>query len=533
MKKRATWEWPIRPIRCALRVQPGFGLLDREHVLPDRVPRRAVEERRLLALRRRAPALAGSRASRSGDVRAGPLDGHRGGLGEGGDVERRRAPRGRGCRPGRRRSARGPAPRRRRAGRRSRPRRRGTRPPRPRPSRSPSRTASSAGRLAWMSLITADAQVGQRTLAASSRSIRCGGDERHRLDRRAARRRGPGRAAPCATASRPSRSRRSIGRRSRSWATTAPTRRCCWRRRWAKALARRRPARGAAGRELGAAGSVDRIEVAGPGFVNLFLSDAWYRARDARAWPRPASDSGPAPDRHARSGSWSSSSPPTRPGRCTSAAAATPPTATRSCACWRPSATRSSASTTSTTPAARSSASPPRSPPACAARSRPEDGYGGEYVIELGERIARRGDRRRRPRGRRAARGRAGAGGGAATLERFGVSFDTWFSERDLYRRGEVEAALADLDERGHTYRSDDALWLRTTDLRRRQGPGPDPRQRRADLPRRRRRLPLGQAAARLRAPDRRARRRSPRLRGPGPGGDRRRSAPTPDPSRR
>src|SRR5689334_11828263 len=28
---------------------------------------------------------------------------------------------------------------------------------------------------------------------------------------------------------------------------------------------------------LGGAGSLDRVEVAGPGFVNLFLSDAWYR----------------------------------------------------------------------------------------------------------------------------------------------------------------------------------------------------------------------------------------------------------------
>ncbi len=29
-----------------------------------------------------------------------------------------------------------------------------------------------------------------------------------------------------------------------------------------------------------------------------------------------------------------------------------------------------------------------------------------------------------------------------ATLDRFGVRFDTWFSERDLYSRGEVEKAL-------------------------------------------------------------------------------------------
>ncbi|HEY6549978.1 MAG TPA: arginine--tRNA ligase, partial [Solirubrobacterales bacterium] len=49
------------------------------------------------------------------------------------------------------------------------------------------------------------------------------------------------------------------------------------------------------------------------------------------------------------------------------------------------------------------------------------------------------------------------------TLDRFGVRFDNWFSERDLYSRGEVDAALAQLEQHGHTYRSEEALWLRTT----------------------------------------------------------------------
>ena len=52
-----------------------------------------------------------------------------------------------------------------------------------------------------------------------------------------------------------------------------------------------------------------------------------------------------------------------------------------------------------------------------------------------------------------------------ATLERFGVRFDNWFSERSLYAKGEVEKALAELEKRGHTYRHEDALWLRTTDF--------------------------------------------------------------------
>ncbi len=51
------------------------------------------------------------------------------------------------------------------------------------------------------------------------------------------------------------------------------------------------------------------------------------------------------------------------------------------------------------------------------------------------------------------------------TLDRFGVAFDTWFSERDLYASGEVEAALAQLEKEGHSYRSNGALWMRSTDF--------------------------------------------------------------------
>jgi arginyl-tRNA synthetase len=52
-----------------------------------------------------------------------------------------------------------------------------------------------------------------------------------------------------------------------------------------------------------------------------------------------------------------------------------------------------------------------------------------------------------------------------ATLERYGVSFDTFFSERTLNEGSPsvVERALASLDAAGHLYRSEGALWLRTT----------------------------------------------------------------------
>jgi arginyl-tRNA synthetase len=95
----------------------------------------------------------------------------------------------------------------------------------------------------------------------------------------------------------------------------------------------------------------------------------------------------------------------------------------------------------------------------------PEDGYAGEYVAELAERIAAEGvdPSDRESIGRRGVELMLEEVRGS--LERFGVRFDTWFHERDLYAKGEVEEALADLDKRGHTYRSEDALWLRTTDF--------------------------------------------------------------------
>jgi arginyl-tRNA synthetase len=52
-----------------------------------------------------------------------------------------------------------------------------------------------------------------------------------------------------------------------------------------------------------------------------------------------------------------------------------------------------------------------------------------------------------------------------ATLDRYGVHFDVFFSERTLHEGSpsQLERALALLQERGHLYRSEGALWMRTT----------------------------------------------------------------------
>lgn len=48
-------------------------------------------------------------------------------------------------------------------------------------------------------------------------------------------------------------------------------------------------------------------------------------------------------------------------------------------------------------------------------------------------------------------------------LNRFGVRFDMWYSERSLYDSGRVADALALLEQRGHLYEQDGARWFRST----------------------------------------------------------------------
>ncbi len=97
-------------------------------------------------------------------------------------------------------------------------------------------------------------------------------------------------------------------------------------------------------------------------------------------------------------------------------------------------------------------------------REVPEGGYEGDYVAELGARIAAED-------GAEGAAALARRGvelmveSIAATLARARVGFDRWSSERDLHESGAIAATIADLRERGLVYESEGAVWLRTTDL--------------------------------------------------------------------
>jgi arginyl-tRNA synthetase len=49
------------------------------------------------------------------------------------------------------------------------------------------------------------------------------------------------------------------------------------------------------------------------------------------------------------------------------------------------------------------------------------------------------------------------------SLSDFGVTFDVYFNEKELHDKGELDAALKRLTAAGHVYMQDDATWLRTT----------------------------------------------------------------------
>jgi arginyl-tRNA synthetase len=90
----------------------------------------------------------------------------------------------------------------------------------------------------------------------------------------------------------------------------------------------------------------------------------------------------------------------------------------------------------------------------------PEGGYQGAYIRELADEIraAEVADADVAEEAYRRTRDRI-----QATLARFGVHYDVWFSERDLHRDGVIDRTIDQLRAGGQAYESDGAVWLRTT----------------------------------------------------------------------
>ncbi len=100
----------------------------------------------------------------------------------------------------------------------------------------------------------------------------------------------------------------------------------------------------------------------------------------------------------------------------------------------------------------------------------PDYCYQGDYIAEIaGKAIKEREDAYLRCPEKESIQELASFGtkdilrGIQGDLDQFGVHFDGWFSEKELYREGKVQRAIEDLRKTGLVYEEDGALWLKTT----------------------------------------------------------------------
>ena len=208
-------------------------------------------------------------------------------------------------------------------------------------------------------------------------------------------------------------------------------------------------------------GAIERVEVAGPGFLNLFLSDAWFRGALGGALAAGDDYGGGGVAVAERVQVEFVSANPTGPITVASGRHAA----------WGDSLARilefAGHDVDREYYVNDHGSQVLRFGESIQARARgeepPEDGYRGHYVRELAERIA------------------DAAGGDPwevarqgvdlmveqvrATLERFRVRFDRFFHESTLHEDGTIERTLELLEQGNLTYEHDGALWLRTTTL--------------------------------------------------------------------
>ena len=101
----------------------------------------------------------------------------------------------------------------------------------------------------------------------------------------------------------------------------------------------------------------------------------------------------------------------------------------------------------------------------------PENGYHGEYIGDLAKQIIKENPVFSKLTGDDAMAAFRDAGyklqieQQRQVLDNFGTHFDTWFSERTLYENDFFAHTLAKLKSLGHVYEEEGATWLRTTDF--------------------------------------------------------------------
>ena len=102
---------------------------------------------------------------------------------------------------------------------------------------------------------------------------------------------------------------------------------------------------------------------------------------------------------------------------------------------------------------------------------RPENGYHGEYIVDLAKQITSENpdfismEESKSIIAFREAGYKLQLELQKNVLDSFGTHFDVWFSERSLYENNFFDHTLDKLKSNGHVYEQEGAVWLRTTDF--------------------------------------------------------------------
>jgi arginyl-tRNA synthetase len=215
------------------------------------------------------------------------------------------------------------------------------------------------------------------------------------------------------------------------------------------------------GRRLG--GDLERFEVAGPGFLNMFLGARWHRRALVAALEdgeRFGSGGAVAPERILVEFVSANPTGPMHVGHARNAAYGD--ALARLLALYGHTVTREFYVNDAGSQIRKLGESI-----AALAQGRevPEDGYRGDYVAPLAAGIEQAATLDPSELGRTAVRIMVDRM--AASLASFRVAFDSWKYETELHEGtpNPVQSALARLAEQGFTYRREKAIWLRSTEF--------------------------------------------------------------------
>jgi len=102
----------------------------------------------------------------------------------------------------------------------------------------------------------------------------------------------------------------------------------------------------------------------------------------------------------------------------------------------------------------------------------PKDAYQGQYIVELAEEISDARGKKIEALDEEDAVGECARyaasrilSGIREDLTAFGVKYDRWYSEQQLYDSGQVAEAIENLRRTGQAYEKDGALWFKSTDF--------------------------------------------------------------------